>query len=60
VGGEAFDSVKVLCPNIGECQSQEEGMDGLMSRGRDSGVSEGKLGKGITLKFNKRKHIIKK
>jgi hypothetical protein len=23
MGGEALDSVKVLCPSIGECQGQE-------------------------------------
>jgi hypothetical protein len=50
VGGEALGSVKVLCPNMGECQGQEAGMCGLVSRGRgggDRGFSEGKLGKGI-------------
>jgi hypothetical protein len=52
MGGEALGSVKVLCPSIGECQGQEMGVCGLMSRGRrDRGFSEGKLGKGITFEM---------
>jgi hypothetical protein len=53
VGGEAFGSVKVLCPNIGECQGQEAGVGGLGSGGRGGtrGLSEGKLGKGITFEM---------
>jgi hypothetical protein len=31
---EAFGPVKVLCPSIGECQSQEVGVCGLVSRRR--------------------------
>jgi hypothetical protein len=38
MGGEALGSVKVLCPSIGDCQGQEEGMDGLGSRGRGQGI----------------------
>jgi hypothetical protein len=46
--GEALGFVKVLCPSIGECQGQEAGMGGLVSRGRgDRGFSEGKPGKGV-------------
>ena len=37
VGGEAFGPVKVLCPSIGECQGQELGVGGLVSRGRGEG-----------------------
>jgi hypothetical protein len=51
MGGEALGPVKVLCPSIGECQGQEEGMGGLGSRGRGRRIgdfSEGKLKKGIT------------
>jgi hypothetical protein len=50
MGGEALGPVKVLYPSIGECQGQEEGVGGLVSRkGRkDRGFSEGQLGKGIT------------
>jgi hypothetical protein len=49
MGGEALGLVKVLCPSVGECQGQEVGMSGLVSRGR--GFSEGKLGKGITFEI---------
>ena len=34
MGGEAICPVKVLCSSIGECQGQEVGVDGLVSRGR--------------------------
>jgi hypothetical protein len=52
--GETLDPVKVLCSNIGECQGQEVGVGGLVSRGRgkgDRGFSEGKLGKGIAFEM---------
>jgi hypothetical protein len=49
MGGEALDSVKVLCSIIVECQGQEAGVGGLVSRGR--GFSEEKLGKGITFEM---------
>jgi hypothetical protein len=45
-----FRPVKALCPSIGECQGQEAGVGGMVSRGergRDRGFSEGKLEKGI-------------
>jgi hypothetical protein len=38
MGGESFGSVKVLCPSIGECQGQEAGVGGLVSRGRREGM----------------------
>jgi hypothetical protein len=49
MGGEVLGSVKILCPSIGDCQGQEAGVGGLLSKGgwRDSGFSEGKPGKGI-------------
>jgi hypothetical protein len=49
MGEEALGPVKVLCTSIGECQGQEAGVGGLGSRwrGRDRGLLEGKLGKGI-------------
>ena len=53
MGGEALGPVKALCPSIGECQGQEVGVGGLVSRGRakKGGVFlEGKPGKGTTLK----------
>ena len=47
MGGESLGPVKVLCPRTGECQGQEAGVGGLVSRGRGEGVFlEGKPGKG--------------
>ena len=54
MGGEALGPVKVLCPSTGECQGQEAGVSGLVSRGKGGGdraFSEGKLGKGITFEM---------
>ena len=54
MGGEALSPVKALCLSVGECQGQEAGVGGLVSRGivgGDRGVSERKLGKGITLEM---------
>jgi hypothetical protein len=34
MGGEALGHVKALCPSIGECQDQEAGVGGLVSRGK--------------------------
>jgi hypothetical protein len=34
MGGEAFGSVKALCPSVRECQGQEVGVGGLVSRRR--------------------------
>ena len=36
--GEARGPVKVLCPSIGECQGQEAGVGGLVSRGREERI----------------------
>jgi hypothetical protein len=44
----------VLCPNIGECQGQEAGVGGLVSRekrGGHRGFSERKLGKRIAFEM---------
>jgi hypothetical protein len=51
-GGEALGLVKILCPIIGECQGQEAGVSGLVSRamGEDRRFLEGKPGKGYHLK----------
>jgi hypothetical protein len=38
MGGEALGPVKVLCSSIGDCQDQEAGVGGLMSRGRGEGM----------------------
>jgi hypothetical protein len=53
VGGEGLGPVKVLCPSIRKCQGQEVGVSGLVCRGRGEGwgLSEGKLGKGITFEM---------
>ena len=54
MGGEALGPMKVLCPSVGDCQGQEAGKDGLVSRGRgirDSGFSEGRLRKGIAFEM---------
>jgi hypothetical protein len=56
MGGEALGPVKALCPSVGECQGQEVGVAGLVSRGwgggdRVRGSSEGKQGKGITFEM---------
>ena len=32
MGGESLGPVKALCPSIGECQGQEVGVVGLVSR----------------------------
>ena len=37
MGGEALGPVKALCPSVGECQGQEAGVGGLVSRGRGRG-----------------------
>ena len=38
MGGEALSPVKALCPSVGECQGQEAGVGGLVSRGRGEGI----------------------
>jgi hypothetical protein len=52
--------VKVISPNVGECQDQEVG--GLVSRGRGRGWEgfRGKLGKGITFEMKIKKITNKK
>ena len=47
MGGEALGPVKVLCPSIGECQGQEVGVGGLVSRGRRKGTFGGETRKGV-------------
>ena len=41
MGREALGPVKVLCPSIGDCQGQEEGVGGLVSRGSGEEIGEG-------------------
>jgi hypothetical protein len=38
MGGEAVGPVKVLWPSIGECQGQEVGVGGFVSRGRGEDI----------------------
>jgi hypothetical protein len=38
MGGESLGHVKALCPSVGECQGQEVGVDGLVSKGRKEGI----------------------
>jgi hypothetical protein len=38
MGGEALGPVKDPCPSIGDCQGQEVGVGGLLSRGRGEGI----------------------
>jgi hypothetical protein len=53
MGGETLGLVNFLCPNIGEGQGQDAGVDGLVSKGwgGDRGFSEGKPGMGIRFKM---------
>jgi hypothetical protein len=37
---EPLGLVKVLCPSIGECQSQEAGVGGLGTRGRGKRIGD--------------------
>jgi hypothetical protein len=46
--------LKVICPSVGNCQGQEEGVSGLVSKGRGEGIgdfSERKLEKKITFEM---------
>jgi hypothetical protein len=38
--GEALSLVKILCPSIGKCQSQEVVVGGLGSRERGEGIRD--------------------
>ena len=55
--GEALCPMKVLCPSVGECQGQEEGVGWLVSMGRVKGMGDeigvlgGEPGKGITFEM---------
>jgi hypothetical protein len=51
MGGEALGPVKVLCPSIGECQGQDAGVCGLVSRGRqeEMGIFRGETEKGNSI-----------
>jgi hypothetical protein len=53
LGGCGTCCSRHICPSIGECQGQEAGVGGWVSRGRegDRGFSEGKPGKGLTFEI---------
>jgi hypothetical protein len=38
---EVLCPVKALCPSVGECQGQEAGVGGLVSRGEREGIEGG-------------------
>ena len=38
MGGEALGLLKALCPSVGECEGQEAGVGGLVSRGMGEGL----------------------
>jgi hypothetical protein len=44
MGGEALCPVKALCAGIGECQDQEAGVGGLVSRGRGERIGDFRRG----------------
>ena len=35
MGGKALCPKKAICPSVGECQGQEAGVGGLVSRGEE-------------------------
>jgi hypothetical protein len=37
MGGESLGPMKALCHSVGECQGQEAGVGGLVSRGSQEG-----------------------
>jgi hypothetical protein len=60
MGGEALGPVKSRCPNVGECQGGEVGMNGrvvgwvstlIEAEGWDRGFPEGKPGRRITFEM---------
>jgi hypothetical protein len=54
MGGEDLGPVTALCPNVGECQGQEVGVGGLVSKGNggvDRGFLEGKSKNWITFEM---------
>jgi hypothetical protein len=57
MGAEVIGPVKVLCPSIGKCQSQEAGVGGLVSRGweRGEGIFGGETRKEIIFEMQIKK-----
>jgi hypothetical protein len=42
MGGEALGPVKALCLSVRDCQGQEAGVGGLVSRGSGEGIRKGR------------------
>jgi hypothetical protein len=38
MGREVLGPIKARCPSVGDCQGQEAGVGGLVSRGRGEGT----------------------
>jgi hypothetical protein len=56
MGEEVLCPMKALCPSVRECQGQEAGVGGLVSRGSGDRIGggcflEGKPGKGVTFEM---------
>jgi hypothetical protein len=47
MGGEALGIAKIICPSTGECQSQEAGVCGMVSRAGGGGEGIGSFGDSI-------------
>ena len=46
MGEEALGLVKILCPNIGECQGQELRVGGLVNMGKREGIGRADFQRG--------------
>jgi hypothetical protein len=44
MGGDVLGLGKIICPSTGECQSQDVGVGGLVSRGRGKGIKDFRKG----------------
>jgi hypothetical protein len=51
MGGKARGPVKALCPSVEECQGQEAGVSGLISRGRRERIGGGCFSEQITFEM---------
>jgi hypothetical protein len=63
--GEDLGPVKAVCPLVRECQGKEEGVGGLVSKGRGKRMGEGAFWRGyqergLHLKSKQRKYPIRK
>jgi hypothetical protein len=63
MGGETLGPEKALCPSVEECQSQEAGVGGMVSRQRGQGIGSFQRGnqeRGRHLKCKQSKYLIKR